>query len=511
MAATSKIALLLAALAALALTGCDRDSRAPEGAAPEQAAAADEDDTGGSRKGDFGPPQGEPINAILTSPPNVPAATGRDYPAKVIVELDVIEKVMPISEGVDYTFWTFGGTVPGSFIRVRQGDTVEFHLRNMPDSKMPHNIDLHGVTGPGGGASSSFTAPGHRTQFTFKALNAGLYVYHCATAPVGMHVANGMYGLILVEPPEGLSKVDREYYVMQGDFYTSGKYREKGLQPFDMEKAIDENPTYVLFNGSEGSITGDNALSTKVGETVRLYVGNGGPNLVSSFHVIGEIFDKVWYEGGTRYQENVQTTLIPSGGAAMMEFHMEVPGSYVLVDHSLFRAFNKGALGILKADGAENKEIYSGLEVDEMYIGDRAQGNLAAVATAAAAQKTGELTVEEQIAAGKALFAGTCSTCHMQNGEGMAGVFPPLAKSDYIAAEPKSVPRVILHGLEGAVTVNGTEYNSIMPPMAQLTDDEVANISTYVLNTWGNPGGKVTKAEAAEIRKAKPANASAGH
>jgi len=159
---------------------------------------------------------------------------------------------------------------------------------------MPHNIDLHGVTGPGGGAASSFTAPRHVSRFSFKALNAGLYVYHCATAPVGMHIANGMYGLILVEPPEGLPKVDREYYVMQGDFYTTGKYREKGHQPFDMEKAIDEHPTYVLFNGMEGSMTGDKALTAKTGETVRLYVGNGGPNLASSFHVIGEILDKVW-------------------------------------------------------------------------------------------------------------------------------------------------------------------------------------------------------------------------
>ena len=198
---------------------------------------------------------------MLTSPPLVPPATGRTAPAKVIVELEVIEKEMAISEGVRYMFWTFGGTVPGSFIRVRQGDTVEFHLKNAPDSKMPHNIDLHGVTGPGGGAASSFTAPGHASRFTFKALNAGLYVYHCATAPVGMHVANGMYGLILVEPPGGLPKVDREYYVMQGDFYTVGKYREKGLQGFNMENAIDEKPTYVLFNGSEGALTGDNAFA----------------------------------------------------------------------------------------------------------------------------------------------------------------------------------------------------------------------------------------------------------
>ena len=500
--------LAITAAIATALAGCNQQAPSND---KEVAKPATANETGGSRKGDFGPPQGEPIKAVLTAPPLVPPATGRTAPAKVVVELDVVEKDMPISEGVTYTFWTFGGTVPGSFIRVRQGDTVEFHLRNMPDSKMPHNIDLHGVTGPGGGAASSFTAPGHKSRFTFKALNAGLYVYHCATAPVGMHVANGMYGLILVEPPEGLPKVDKEYYVMQGDFYTTTKYREKGHAPFDMQKAIDENASYVLFNGSEGSLTGDKALTAKVGETVRLYVGNGGPNLVSSFHVIGEIFDKVWYEGGTHFQENVQTTLIPAGGAAMMDFHLEVPGSYVLVDHSLFRAFNKGALGILKADGPENKAIYSGKEVDEVYLGDQALPNRTAVATAAASSEAGELTVQEQVEAGKVVYSGTCSTCHQANGEGLDGVFPPLAKSDWIAKDPKGVAGAILHGLQGKVTVNGKEYNSIMPPMNQLTDDEVANISTYVLNSWGNPGGRVTKAEAAAIRKAKPANASEGH
>jgi nitrite reductase (NO-forming) len=500
----SRLAALLCLGAVIIAVGCSRrENPAPTAstsAAPASAAAA----------GDFGPPQGEPIKAVLTSPPKVPPATGRSAPAKVIVELEVVEKEMPISEGVSYTFWTFGGTVPGSFIRVRQGDTVEFHLKNAPDSKMPHNIDLHGVTGPGGGAASSFTAPGHQSQFTFKALNAGLYVYHCATAPVGMHVANGMYGLILIEPPGGLPKVDREYYVMQGDFYTVGKYREKGSQPFDMQKAIDERATYVLFNGSEGSMTGDKALTAKTGETVRLYVGNGGPNLVSSFHVIGEIFDKVWFEGGNKFQENVQTTLIPAGGAAMMEFHLEVPGSYVLVDHSILRAFNKGALAILKVEGPENKAIYSGKEVDEVYLGDRAQPNLAAVTAAAQAATTGALTVEEQIKAGQALFAGTCSTCHQPSGAGLPGVFPPLAKSDWLAANPKRAIDVVLGGLTGPVKVNGGDYNSVMPPMSQLTDDEVANILTYVMGSWGNGGGKITKAEVAERRKAKPV-AAAGH
>jgi nitrite reductase (NO-forming) len=456
--------------------------------------------------GDFGPPQGEPIHAVLTSPPNVPPPIHRSYPAKVIVDLEVVEKDMQISEGVSYTFWTFGGTVPGSFIRVRQGDTVEFHLKNHPDNKMPHNIDLHGVTGPGGGAASSFTAPGHESQFTFKALNEGVYVYHCATAPVGMHIGNGMYGLILVEPPQGMPKVDHEYYVMQGDFYTQGKYREKGHQAFDMEKAIDEKPTYVLFNGAEGSLTGDKAIKAKTNETVRLFIGNGGPNLVSSFHVIGAIFDEVRFEGGTNIQKNVQTTLIPSGGAAIAKFHTRVPGSYVLVDHSIFRAFNKGALAILKVDGPEDKAIYSGKELDSVYLAGRSQPNMQAVAVATEAKAAGTLTVEDQVAAGAQLFTGTCSVCHQANGAGLPGVFPPLAKSDLIAADPKRPIGILLHGLTGKVTVNGQEYNSVMPPMSQLNDDEIANIITYVLNSWGNPGGHVS---ADEVKKARAENVQA--
>ena len=491
-------------LASITLTACNpaQAPGVPVAASPASAA--------GSAKGDFGPPQGEPIKAVLTSPPNVPPATGRKAPAKVIVELEVREVEMDISEGVKYTFWTFGGTVPGSFIRVRQGDTVEFHLKNHPDSKMPHNIDLHGVTGPGGGAASSFTAPGHASQFTFKALNAGLYVYHCATAPVGMHVANGMYGLILIEPPEGLTPVDHEYYVMQGDFYTTGKYREKGLQPFDMQKAIDERPTYVLFNGAESSLIGDKALKAKVGETVRLFVGNGGPNLVSSFHVIGEIFDKVWFEGGSKSQENVQTTLVPAGGAAIAEFHTEVPGTYVIVDHSLFRAFNKGALGMMKVEGPENKAIYSGKEVDSSYLGDKA-GDLSTVATASKATVAGNLTKDMQIKAGAALFAGTCSVCHQANGEGLAGVFPPLAKSDFLAPDHAKAIAVVLNGLSGPVKVNGKDFNSVMPPMSQLTDDEIANILTYVTNSWGNSGNQVTQAEVAKARAGTPRPQGAAH
>jgi nitrite reductase (NO-forming) len=493
-------------IAALSSTGLLLACNAPAKDAPPRAepraghaalaAATNTEDTGGSARGDLGAPEGTPIQAVLTAPPEVPPPTARTRPAKVIVELEVREVQLPISEGVMYAFWTFGGTVPGRFIRVRQGDTVEFHLKNHPDSKMPHNIDLHAVTGPGGGATSSFTAPGHSSQFTFKALNQGLYAYHCATAPVGMHVANGMYGLILVEPPEGLPPVDREFYVMQGDFYTVGKYREKGLQPFDMQKAIEENATYVLFNGSEGALVGDKALSAKVGERVRLYIGNGGPNLVSSFHVIGEVFDRVYYEGGTRYQENVQTTMVPAGGTAIVEFKVEVPGSYILVDHSLFRAFNKGALAMLKIEGAENKQLYSGKEVDSVYLADKA-APAGAVAEATAAEV---VTHEAQVAAGRTLFQGTCSTCHQIDGKGLPNVFPPLAKSDFLKSDVKRAIGVVLNGLSGPVVVNGQTFNSVMPPMSQLNDDEVANILTYVLNEWDNGGGRITREQVSSVR-----------
>ena len=276
----------------------------------------------------------------------------------MIVNLDIIEKPMRLADSVDYAMWTFGGTVPGSFIRVREGDLVELHLKSAANSTMPHNIDLHAVTGPGGGAKASLTLAGQSSVFTFTAMNPGLFVYHCAMSPVPMHLANGMYGLILVEPKGGLPKVDREFYVMQSEFYTKGKFGDKGLQTLDMDKGIDERPTYVVFNGSVGAVTGEGALKANVGEKIRLFIGNAGPNLTSSFHLIGEVFDNVFAEGGTTVSHNVQTTTIPAGGAAIVEFGVEVPGDFILVDHAIFRAFNKGALGILTVTGAANNKIF---------------------------------------------------------------------------------------------------------------------------------------------------------
>ena len=435
-------------------------------------------------------------HALLTDAPQVPPSITRSHPAKVIVELEVKEVVRNIAEGVQYTFWTFGGSVPGKFIRIREGDTVEFHLANHPANKLPHNIDLHAVTGPGGGAASSFTAPGHKSQFTFRALNPGLYVYHCATAPVGMHVANGMYGLIYVQPKKSLPPVDREYYIMQSDFYTKGAFGEKGLQPFSMEKAIDEKPTYVVFNGAVNSLVGDNAIKANVGETVRLFVGNGGPNLVSSFHVIGEIFDSVYTEGGVlANQHNVQTTLVPAGGSSIVEFKMDVPGTYILVDHSILRTFNKGALGMLKAGGKEDKSIYSGKEVDENYIESKVSES--APPTSPQAPK------EEK--SGQQIFANTCAMCHQAEGQGLAGVFPPLAHSDFLMKIAKSGDRtqlvsIVTKGFSGKVTVNGKDYNNVMTPLSGLTDEDLVAVLNYVTNSWGNSAPRFS---VEEIQKAK--------
>jgi nitrite reductase (NO-forming) len=443
----------------------------------------------------------------------VPPPITRDYATKVVVHLEVREVVKPLADGVMYTFWTFGGNVPGKFIRVRQGDIVEFHLNNHPSSKMPHNIDLHAVTGPGGGATSSFTAPGYSSRFSFTALNPGLYIYHCATAPVGMHVANGMYGLILVEPPGGLPAVDREYYVMQSEFYTTGRYGEEGLQPFDMEKAIEERPTYVVFNGAVGALVGDRAMSAKVGETVRLFLGNGGPNLVSSFHVIGEIFDAVYTEGGTSVrQENVQTTLIPAGGSAIVDFRLEVPGTFILVDHSIFRAFNKGALAMLKVDGEENRLVYSGKEVDETYLGQQTpEGTEAAQKIASLEQKVQEtirqtpaiaqLTQEIQIEKGKRVFLQNCAMCHQADGKGLANVFPPVAQSDYLMADKQRSIGILLRGLSGPIMVNGQRYDGVMPPQVTLTDEQIAHVLTFIRNSWGNQGEPVTVEEVRVMRE----------
>ncbi|HTL39143.1 MAG TPA: copper-containing nitrite reductase [Kofleriaceae bacterium] len=477
-----------------ACTACTRETSSPSlGDGWHRASSSSQ-----PRKPDITSTPERVIKAELTNAPEVPHAPYRETPAHVVVNLEVQEVVKEIAPGVKYTLWTFGGQVPGKMIRVRQGDVVELHLANHPSSKMPHNIDLHAVTGPGGGASGTFTAPGKETQITFRALKPGLYVYHCATAPVPMHVANGMYGLILVEPPQGLGWADRELYIMQGELYTTGKYHEQGLQSFDMDKGVDERPTYVLFNGAEGSLVGTKAIHAKTGEKIRIFVGNGGPNLTSNFHVIGEIFDKVYTEGGSIPQENVQTTVIPAGGSAIVEFTVDVPGTYAIVDHALFRAFNKGAVGQLIVEGPPMKEIYSGQQSEKPYTGAESNGPIVVQESAG---DLGPLDDAQRMELGKATYNRLCTQCHQATAQGVPGTFPPLAKSDYLAAtSTDKLADHMVHGLQGELTVNGTTYNGVMPPMAFLTDDEIAGALSYVRTSFGNNLGPVKPETVAKVR-----------
>lgn len=300
------------------------------------------------------------VQAKLTTLPAVPAPITRTQSAKVVVNVTAKEYVGTLADGVQYKYWSFNGTVPGSMIRVREGDSVEIHLKNLAGNKFPHNMDLHAVNGPGGGAGANLAAPGQEGVFSFKALTPGLYIYHCASPVpnIPAHIANGMYGLILVDPKGGLPKVDHEYALIESEFFTKPS-AEKGVFELSMEKGLAEHPDHVVFNGKAGALMGGE-LTAKVGETVRLYVGNIGPNGISSFHIIGEIFDKVYVEGaiGGTVNKNVQTTLIPAAGTAIVEFKVDVPGAYLLVDHSIFRVA-KGAVGVLTVSGKDNHAIFN--------------------------------------------------------------------------------------------------------------------------------------------------------
>ncbi len=303
-----------------------------------------------------------PANLARVSAPQVAPPVNRKNPAKVRVELEARPVTGLLAEGIGYHYWTYNGTVPGPMIRVRQGDTVELTLHNALDSPVSHSIDLHGVLGPGGGGKVTQTPPGATSVFQFKAMNPGIFIYHCATPMIPYHLAHGMYGLMVVEPPGGWPNVDREFYEMQGDIYLKGGPAQSGVYEAAVDKMAMETPDFVVFNGSAGSLAKERALKAKVGETVRIFFGNAGPNAVSSFHVIGEIFDKVHPEGATETLSNVQSTLVPAGGATLVEFKTQVPGTYILVDHSLGR-LQKGAAGFLDVEGPSNPKVFESIQM----------------------------------------------------------------------------------------------------------------------------------------------------
>jgi nitrite reductase (NO-forming) len=304
------------------------------------------------------PPPPEPVNIDYLPNPEAAPPVGRSTTETVTVQLDVVEMEGKLSDGASYTYWTFGGTVPGPMIRALVGDTIELTLNNPADSKLGHNIDLHAVTGPGGGAALTNVAVGESKTFSFKALHPGVFIYHCATAPIDLHISNGMYGLIVIEPEGGLSPVDRELYICQGELYTKNPAGTPGAQGWDAEAMSREAATHVVFNGAMGAIAGPRAFQAKTGEKLRIFFGVGGPNYTSSFHVIGEIFDRVATWGSfSSMAENVQTISVAPGGATMVEFDVQVPGTYNIVDHALSR-LNKGAAGQIVVEGPEAPDLY---------------------------------------------------------------------------------------------------------------------------------------------------------
>lgn len=297
-------------------------------------------------------------DARWTFAPEVPVPIGRREQRREVVHWTIREAQSEVAPGVIYDdAWGFEGHVPGPLLRVRVGDLVEVHLRNALNSLRTHNIDFHFVMGPGGGASALSVAPGEEAILEARATAPGFYMFHCATPDIPMHIANGMYGFVLVEPEEGLPAVGRELYVVQSEIYTNDD--KPGHKSFDMVRADKADPQYVVFNGSVGALLKDQAPIATQNETVRIYVGNAGPNLISSFHVIGQIFDRVYREGDllSPPARSLQTTLIPAGGSTVVEFTPPVPGTFLLVDHAIFR-LHHGAAGSINVHGQENAEVF---------------------------------------------------------------------------------------------------------------------------------------------------------
>jgi nitrite reductase (NO-forming) len=304
---------------------------------------------------------------IVRDPADLPAPVGTRGPRRITVDLVTEEVTGTLANGTTFHYWTFNGKVPGPFIRVRVGDLVTVKLKNDAASMMMHNVDFHAVMGPGGGAQATQAGPGETKTFTFKATTPGLYAYHCATMPHAQHIANGMYGMILVEPEGGLSKVDREYYVMQGEIYTDKPFGTQGLVGDSYAKIVAETPDYFVFNGAVGALSEQKPLKSKVGETVRIFFGDAGPNKDSAFHAIGQIFDKVYplADLSDAPMHGVQTILVPPGGAAVVEIKTLVPGKYTLVDHAIARV-EKGLAGALIVSGPKNEEIFEAAETAAM-------------------------------------------------------------------------------------------------------------------------------------------------
>lgn len=297
---------------------------------------------------------------IVRDPSDLPPPVGNRAPAVVRVTLTSKELVGALdpASGTTYRYWTFNGKVPAPFIRVRQGDTVEVTLVNPKDSTMVHSLDFHAAIGPGGGAALTQVPPGQSKTFSFQATTPGLFVYHCGSPMIAQHIANGMYGMILVEPTGGLPRVDHEYYIMQGEIYATAPKGKAGLQQFSAENLMAENAQYYLFNGAVDAVTKEYPLHANEGETVRIYFGNAGPNATASIHMVGEIFTNYYQFGSLSSPPlaGIQTGTVAPGSAATFEVKASMPGQFTLMDHAMSR-MEKGDMAILEVSGPENTAL----------------------------------------------------------------------------------------------------------------------------------------------------------
>lgn len=270
------------------------------------------------------------------------------------VRLDVNHKTVEVFDNVKMSLWAFGDDVPGPTIHVREGDKVVFTLTNRSSEQagftlpMPHSIDFHAAMVSPQDKYRTID-PGQTLTFEWTANYPGVFMYHCATTMVLQHLAKGMYGMTVVEPKGGYpTKVEREYALVQSEFYPKKTPDADGTYDTDMEAVEMKHPTYVTFNGRFQRHIQE-PLAAKPGERVRLYVLNAGPNDTSSFHVIGTIFDRVWVDGNPANEfRGLQTFLLGASNGAIFEFVIPEKGQYVFVDHE-FADAHHGAMGVIDA------------------------------------------------------------------------------------------------------------------------------------------------------------------
>lgn len=356
---------------AAALAGCSSNDAPKETTTGTPASTATPEESDPAKPTD--------ADQVAADPEALPDPVDWTSPKHHEVTLETKEVTVEVEDGVTFDYMTFDGQIPGPMIRVRQGDTVAITVESDPDNNMPHNVDLHSVYGTGGGAVATTVAPGDSNSMKFKANYPGAFIYHCAVPNLDMHISAGMFGMILVEPKDGLPEVDKELYLGQHELYTDKEVGTKGHHNFDMESMKNEQPTYVLLNGEKYAYAaaGRGPVEVNQGDRVRVFLVVGGPNVSSNFHPIGNVWSRAYRDGGLpedgNYEayadKNIQTMKVPPGSCMIGEMETPVPSRIKLVDHALSRVARRGLLAEVDVLGDEDESMY-----DPDYNGSSHEG-----------------------------------------------------------------------------------------------------------------------------------------